>query len=164
MRAAFKHNDMSCLQRLIDHGLAAYGDVLDCAVMYNFGEALRLALARPFPCADLCGVHNSVLDWLLAYPPRHVVQAILVMCGETSFHPRLRPLCVLCDKYSRDCSRSCYRLSLVAANGHPASLQKISELRSMVDILADDASGTVIPEARQPLSSALRVARGVASI
>ena len=52
-------------------------------------------------------------------------------------------------------------LIVAASRGHPASLQAIDELR-MTEIFADEASGGVIPEARKPLSHALRNARGVA--
>ena len=55
-------------------------------------------------------------------------------------------------------------LIVAAGRGHPASLQAVDEPRMMVQILTDDASGGVIPEARQPLSHALRIARGMASM
>ena len=165
--AAFKFNDMSCMQLLIDHGLTDYSSLLDWAVYDDFSPGLYYGgwLARPLPGADSRGGHNSVLNGLLAYPPRHVVQAMLVMWGRPILHPRLRSLCELCDWTSRDDSYPFNNmLILVSSRGHPASLQTIHELRMMVEILTDDASGAIIAEARQPLSHALRIARGISSM
>ena len=55
-------------------------------------------------------------------------------------------------------------LILASSRGPPASLQTIYELRMMVEVLTDDASGAIISEARQPLSHALRIAQGMASM
>ena len=38
-------------------------------------------------------------------------------------------------------------LIVAAGRGHPASLQAIGPLRMMLEILTDDASGSIIPEA-----------------
>ena len=165
--AAYRFNDTSCMQLLIDHGLADYNSLLDRAAYDDFWHChyLRRWLARPPPGVDSRGGHNWVLKWLLAYPPRHVVQAMLVMWGRLSLHPRLLPLCDWSDWNSRDDSESCDNMLILAAcRGHPASLQTIDELRMMVEILTDDLSGAIIPEARQPLSHALRIARGMASM
>ena len=154
--AAFKYNDMSCTQLLIDHGLASYDALLVRAVFELFPNSERFA--RPPPGPDSRGGHNSVLDWLLAYPPRHVVQAMLVMWGQQPLHIRLLPLCDW-RSHSHD-----NMLILAAAQGHPASLQVVDDLRMMVEILTDGATGAVIPEARQSLSRALRIARGMSSM
>ena len=78
VEAAFKFRDMSCMQQLIDHGLVVYARLLSKAVSLIFGVH-QPGFARPCPWADSRGGHNSVLNWLLAYPPRHVVQALLIM-------------------------------------------------------------------------------------
>ena len=158
--AAFKYNDMSCTQLLIDHGLADYRALLKEAVYDDFHEGKWFA--RPFPGSDSRGGHNSVLDWLLAYPPHHVVQAILVMWGLLPLHDRLLPLCNW--RSGGIGPRHDDMLTLAAGHGHSASLQVIGELRMMVKILMDDATFSVIPETRQPLSRALRIARGIASM
>ena len=167
VHAAFKYSDMSCMQLLIDYGLGDYRWLLDEAIYdacYE-GRSPRGWYARPNHGPHSRGGHNSVLSWLLAYPPRHVVQAMLVMWGRLALHPRLLPLCDWCDPIERRYSPSCDNMLIVAAGrGHPASQQTIDELRMMVEILTDDASGRVIPEARQPLSHALRIARGMASM
>ena len=63
----------------------------------------------------------------------------------------------------RDDSASCNNMPILApGRGHPASLQTIDELHTMVGILTDDASGGDIPEARQPLTRALSLSRGIA--
>ena len=41
VNAAFKHNDMSCLQLLIDHDPVDYSWLLDRAVNDDFGDAQR---------------------------------------------------------------------------------------------------------------------------
>ena len=167
VRTAFKYNDMSCTRLLIEHGLADYRCLLDLVVYDEIFDCHFIGewLARPFPGPDSGGDHNSVLHWLLAYPPRHVVQAMLLSWGQPILHPRLRPLCDGCDSNSPDDSKPCDNvLILVVSRGHPASLRTIDELRMMVEILTDDASGCVIPEGRQPLSHALRIARGIASM
>ena len=87
---------------------------------------------------------------------------MLVIWGRADLHPRLRPLC---DRSSHERRRSCdSMLILVAGFGHAAGLQVIDELRMMVEILTDDASGGIILEALQALSHALRIARGMASM
>ena len=55
-------------------------------------------------------------------------------------------------------------LTMACIRGHPASLQMINELRLMVEILTDDTTGAIIPEVRRPLSKALLIARGMASM
>ena len=71
------------MRMLIDHGLADYSWLLDWEVYDDicYGHCYGGWLARPFPGADLRGVHASVLKWLLAYPLRHIGQAMLVMWG-----------------------------------------------------------------------------------
>ena len=65
----------------------------------------------------------------------------------------------------RDDNESCNNmLSLAPSRGHPASLQAIDELHTMVGNRTDDASGGDIPEARQQLTRALSLARGIFSI
>ena len=54
-------------------------------------------------------------------------------------------------------------LTVAAGRGHHSSRQTIHDLRMMLGILADDNSGSVIPEARQPLLNALHVAREIAA-
>ena len=102
------------MQALNDHGLTDYSKQLDRAVDdglcdgNHFGGWVRWRFARPSPRMDTCGDHNSVLHWLLAYPPLHVVQAMLVMWGRLSLHPRLRPVCDWCSWRWRDHSPSCH--------------------------------------------------------
>ena len=65
----------------------------------------------------------------------------------------------------RDDSASCNNMPILTpSRGHPASLQTIDELHTMLGILTDDASGGDIPEARQPLTRALSLSRGIASM
>ena len=97
--ATFGFNDMSCMQLLIDHGLTDYRDPLDRAAYDDYDDFIPCYYhagwpARPLPCADLRGGHNSVLNWLLGYPPRHVVQAMLILGRRRGPkpHPRLLPL------------------------------------------------------------------------
>ena len=129
MNAAFKSNDMSCMQLLIDHGLADYRWLLDKAVEDDccLGRCCCGWFVRPSQGADSRGGHKEVPNW-------------------------------------RDDSESCNMLILAAGRGQPTSLQTIDEVRTMVGILTDDASGGDIPEARQPLTRALSLSRGIASM
>ena len=76
-----------------------------------------------------------------------------------SLHPLVQPLR---DWTSRSISDNI--LIQTVGRGHPASLQTIEEVRMMVEVLTDDNTDVIIPEARQPLSNALRIARGRAYI
>ena len=85
--------------------------------------------------------------------------------GGPNLHPQVRPLCDWSDYNSPDDSLPKNTMLIMdASRGHPASLQMIHELRMVVEILTDDTSGAIIPEARLPLSHALLIARGVASM
>lgn len=87
---------------------------------------------------------------------------MLVMWGRLSFHPQLQPPG---DWRSRIGSQSCENMLIVAVGrGHPARLQAIDELHMMVEILKDDASGCVIPEARQARTRTMRTAQGMCSM
>ena len=150
MGAAFRHRDMSCLQQLIDHGLADYSWLLDKAV----NDAVYMS-APPLPG------HGAVFEWLLSYPPRHVMQAMLLMWGRPSLHPSWQPLCGWQSPIGKSGDSMLY---VAAGRGHPASQQTLNELRMMLAILTDDNSGGIIPEARQPLSNALHIAREKAAM
>ena len=157
MKAAFGHLDMSCLQLLTDHGLADYSWLLDHAVNDDFCSFLRHDdwFTPSLPGLGPYGGQNAVLKWLLSFPPRHVVQAIVLMC-----HPAWEPLGGWRSPIG---SQSDNLLVVVAGRGHPCSQQTINQLRMMLGILADDNSGDIIPEARQPLLNALHVAREIAA-
>ena len=158
MKAAFRHRDMSCLQLLTDHGLADYSLLLDKAVDDGLCRFLRLHdwFTPSLPGLGPYGGQNAVLKWLLSFPPRHVVQAVVLMC-----HPSWEPLGGWRSPIGSQSDDN--MLTVAAGRGHPSSPQTIHELRMMLGILADDNSGGVIPEARQPLLNALHVAREIAA-
>ena len=164
--AAFKFNDMSCMQLLIEHGLADYRCLLqlDADEYFSSGFYRNWWLAQQLPGAGWRGDHNSVLNWLLAYPPRHVMQAMLIMLDGPILHPRLRRQCDWNGCKSHDCQHMKNMLVLAARRWHPDKQLMIDELRMMVEILTDVTSGAIIPEARQPLSHALLIARGMATM
>ena len=63
----------------------------------------------------------------------------------------------------RDDSASCNNmLILTPGRRHPASLQTIDDLHTMLGILTDDATGGDIPKAHQPQTRALSLSRGIA--
>ena len=159
MKAALRHQDISCLQLLIDRGLADYSWLLAKAADYGFCSCPCCGgwFAPPHPGLDPHSGPNPVFAWLVSYPPRHVTQAILLMGGRTSLHPSREPLPIG--------SKSGDNMLVVAAGrGYRACQDTISELRTMLGILTDHNSGGVIPEAREPLSNALHIARGVAAM
>ena len=161
MMAAVRHLDMSCLQLLIDHGLADYSWLLAKAVGYGFCSCVRNydRFAPPHPGLDPHSGRNPVFEWLVSYPPRHVTQAMLLMWGR---HPSREPLGGWRSPIG---SKSGDNMLVVAAGrGYPASQDTISELRTIIGILTDDNSGSVIPEAREPLLNALHVAREMAAM
>ena len=87
---------------------------------------------------------------------------MLVMWSRPSLHPCTQPLC---SWRSPTGSQSGDSILIVAAGqGHPCSQETISKLCMMLSILTDDNSGGVIPDARQPLSNALHIARGMAAM
>ena len=161
MKAALRHLDMSCLQLLMDRGLADYSWLLAEAEDYGFFSCLICCdwFAPPHPGLDPRSGRNPVFEWLVSYPPRHVTQAMVLMWGRPSLQP------------SRGGWRSSIGIKsddnmLVAAagRGYPPCQDTISELGTMLGILTDDNSASLIPEAREPLSTALHVARETAAM
>ena len=164
MKAALRHRDMSCLQLLVDHGLADYSWLLDKAVNFGFCSCLRCGgwSHPPHPGLDPRSGLNLVFAWLVSYPPRHVMQAMLLMSGEPPLHTRRGPLAGWRSPIGSKPGDN--MLTVAADRGYPACQVAISELRTMLGILTDDNSGSVIPEAREPLSNALRIAREMAAL
>ena len=90
---------------------------------------------------------------------------MLIMWGRPILHPRLRPLFDWCDWISPDVCHPYNNMPTMVTNlGHPASLQMMDELRLMVEVLTDDTTGAITPEARQALSHALLIAQAMASM
>ena len=164
MKAALRHRDMSCLQLLVDRGLADYSWLLAKAVDYGFGSCVRYydRFAPPHPGLDPRSGRNPVFEWLVSYPPRHVTQAMLLMWGRPYLQPSREPLGGWRSPIGIKSDDN--MLVAAAGRGYPSCQDTISELGTMLGILTDDNSASLIPEAREPLSNALHVAREMAAM
>ena len=132
------------------------------AVRFGFPSSLRYFdwFTPPLTGLDPGAGRNPVLEWLVSYPPRHVTQAMLLMWRRLSRYPSQEPLG---GRRSPFGSQSGNNMLIVAARNPPACRETISVLRIMLGILTDNNSSGVIPEAREPLSNALHIARSIAA-